>query len=392
MRENTLNPCGSAPRGAWNTLPRSISQGGRFLSLALLALMLVAPRLARSADTTTNETGAAATPAVPASVRAEETNSQDILRAWLQLQEQLHATQLSIEQSRLAADKSAAENARVLGSRLDEIEKALATQRARELESLQSSNRVMIIAAAAFGGIGCVAMLLMVWFQWRAVHRRAEISASLPFGRAFASGAGLGTMPEVDTGLLGSGPAIESNKRLLGALEQLEKRILELEHTSTASLPHRSETQEAAAATARSEADGNGHPSSAPKAANGSSEETPANKAARLLAEGQSFLGAERPEEAIGCFDAVLAIDPRNGEALVKKGAALEKLRKLDEAIDHYNRAIAADASLTVAYLHKGGLFNRMERFSEALECYELALRTQEKQARRVTEATAPAS
>ena len=62
----------------------------------------------------------------------------------------------------------------------------------------------------------------------------------------------------------------------------------------------------------------------------------------------------------------------------MKKGAALERLRKLDEAIACYDRAIAADGSLTVAYLYKGGLFNRMERFSEALECYEQALHTQE--------------
>ena len=65
--------------------------------------------------------------------------------------------------------------------------------------------------------------------------------------------------------------------------------------------------------------------------------------------------------------------------ALVKKGAALERLRKFDEAIDCYDRAIAADDSMTIAYLYKGGLFNRMERFNEALECYEQALRTQEK-------------
>lgn len=73
-----------------------------------------------------------------------------------------------------------------------------------------------------------------------------------------------------------------------------------------------------------------------------------------------------------------LAIDANHAEAQVKKGAALERLRKLDEAIVCYDRAIAADGSLTIAYLHKGGLFNRMEHFNEALECYEQALRTQE--------------
>ena len=42
-------------------------------------------------------------------------------------------------------------------------------------------------------------------------------------------------------------------------------------------------------------------------------------------------------------FDQVLALDANHPEALVKKGAALERLRKLDEAIACYDRAIAAD-------------------------------------------------
>jgi tetratricopeptide (TPR) repeat protein len=64
----------------------------------------------------------------------------------------------------------------------------------------------------------------------------------------------------------------------------------------------------------------------------------------------------------------------------VKKGSALERLRRWEEAMACYDRALAIDSSLTIAYLYKGGLYNRMERFTEALECYEKALHTQEKQ------------
>jgi tetratricopeptide (TPR) repeat protein len=62
----------------------------------------------------------------------------------------------------------------------------------------------------------------------------------------------------------------------------------------------------------------------------------------------------------------------------VKKGVALERLRKLNEAIECYDRAIAADGSMTIAYLYKGGVYNRQEKFNEALECYEQALKSQE--------------
>jgi tetratricopeptide (TPR) repeat protein len=74
----------------------------------------------------------------------------------------------------------------------------------------------------------------------------------------------------------------------------------------------------------------------------------------------------------------VLALDQNNTEALVKKGVALERQRKLTEAIECYDRAIAADGSMTIAYLYKGGVYNRLERFDEALQCYEQALRAQE--------------
>jgi tetratricopeptide (TPR) repeat protein len=87
----------------------------------------------------------------------------------------------------------------------------------------------------------------------------------------------------------------------------------------------------------------------------------------------------DKPQEALDCFDEVLALDPEHADALVKKGAALERLQRLDEAIECYDLAIARDNSLTMAYLYKGGVFNRMERYSEALACYELALKSQQK-------------
>ena len=97
---------------------------------------------------------------------------------------------------------------------------------------------------------------------------------------------------------------------------------------------------------------------------------------AELLSQAHSMLDVDNPEAALACFDEVLALEPDHSEALVKKGAALERLHKLNEAIECYDRAIAVDDTMTIAYLHKGGLCNRLERFKEALECYEKALRT----------------
>jgi len=300
----------------------------------------------------------------PAPDRAEETNAQDTLRSLLHVQEQLHATQLAIERNRRETDAAAARSAETLDTRLQGIAQALAAQRAQELETMQNANRVMLIVAESFAGLGFVALLLTAYFQWRIISRLADISAALPFTRALGAAP---TLEVDDTHRLGPGPAPESNQRLLGALDRLEQRILELEHTTRLPLKEGEPAPRAGAL---------------PDAASDTDPAKPGGPDAAqitvLLGKGQSLLNLDHAEEALACFDAVLALDANHPEALVKKGAALERLRKLDEAVACYDRAIAADGSLTVAYLYKGGLFNRMERFSEALECYEQALRTQE--------------
>jgi tetratricopeptide (TPR) repeat protein len=297
--------------------------------------------------------------------KADETNTQETLRSYLQLQEQLHATQLTIERNRKEADAAATENAKALTARLQGIEQALASQRAQELEAMQSSNKVMLIVAGLFAALGFLAMLFMAYFQWRTINRLAEISSALPLAHGFGPGPPVGALGAGDAHLVAVGPPEQSNQRLLGALEQLEKRIHQLEHTEHPLPPEGASPGQDAGTPA---SPSNGDEAASPDAA----------RITVLLGKGQSLLNLDQAEEALACFDQVLALDANHPEALVKKGAALERLRKLDEAIACYDRAIASDNSLTVAYLYKGGLFNRMERFGEALECYEQALRTQE--------------
>jgi tetratricopeptide (TPR) repeat protein len=242
----------------------------------------------------------------------------------------------------------------------------LASQRAQELEAMQSSNKVMLIVAGVFAGLGFLAMLFMAFFQWRTISRLAEIAAALPLVHPLGPRSPAAALAAAEAHLLSTGPADQSNQRLLGALEQLEKRISQLEH-SPAPAQHNGGSLDPAASP------------SAPAPAGETAAVTPeAARISMLLGKGQSLLNLDQAEEALACFDQVLALNHSHSEALVKKGAALERLRKLDEAIACYDKAIAADSSLTVAYLYKGGLFNRMERFGEALECYEQALRTQE--------------
>jgi tetratricopeptide (TPR) repeat protein len=297
-----------------------------------------------------------------AQVFAAETNSisppppadataQSVLNGYLQIQEQLHATQIALENSREEAAAAAQRNADEMAARIQTLEQTIATQRASDVGAAQKTQQLTLSLVAAFGSAGLAIMLLMVYFQWRVVKQLVELPALQP--SAFALGSGHTPMP-------GMSFAVEqSSARLFSTVDHLEKRILGLEQAVRVPLaekkPH--------AARGKNGADSNDR------------EECVAN----LMAEGQSLLNANEPEKAMECFDVALGLNPRHAEALIKKGGALEKLARLDEAIACYDRAIEADAAMTVAYLQKGGLFNRMARYDEALKCYEQALRTQEK-------------
>jgi len=312
------------------------------------------------------------------SAKSEETNAQETLRNYVQLQEQVHAAQLAIEQTRKENAEAAARNAEVLVQRLQAIEGALSTQRARELEAMQSSNRVMLIVAGTFAFVGVAAMLLMAFFQWRTVHGLAAISAGLPSVRLLGPGSPVGALATGDMPLRLDGHVEQANSRLIGALEQLEKRIYHLENTSRPALSEQSTEK-----PGNSPAHGNGNGRTAEplssSASDGKSIPSGQEHLKQLLASGQALLDEDKPERALASFEQALVLSPRHGEALVKKGTALERLQRLDEALACYDEAIAADSSFTIAYLHKGGLFNRLERFGEALQCYEEALRTQER-------------
>jgi tetratricopeptide (TPR) repeat protein len=329
--------------------------------LILLAFILAVTSLrSRGADSEL--------PTTPA-VKTEETNSLETLRSYLQLQEQLHATQLAIEENRKEATAAAARNAEALANRLQAIEQSLVAQRTRELEAMQSSNRLMLMVAGGIALLGLTAMMLMAYSHWRAMNRLADIATAFPPSRGLGGATPLTALGPGDAEVVsvGPGPTEQSNGRLLGAIDRLEKRIYELEHTTQSSV------KEKAGEEVKSESpNGNGEASSAEgKLETGS--------IGMLLGKGQTLLNLDKVEEALACFEQILVLAPDHPEALVKKGSVLERLRRLDEAIECYDRAISKDSSMTIAYLHKGGLFNRMARYNEALDCYEKALQTQER-------------
>ena len=305
--------------------------------LAVSGIFLTAKLLA--ADT--NEAAAAPVasiviPPTPPAVVLAPVTRDEVANNYLQIQEQIHATQLAIEQAQRDAAAVAKNNADTLAGRLQLLEQSVATQQAKDAEAARKTQQLTLFMAGAFGLVGLGIMLLMVYFQWRAFTQLAQMAAQqqamVTNGRAVHE-------------LAAPGRAIveSSNARLLDVVNQLEKRIHELEGGQRL-LP-----------------------------------EVKAVKPVEPLGEAQKFLDANQPQPALDFLEKFLVAQPAHAEALVKKAVALEKLGRTDEALANCDRAITADGTLALAHLHKGGLLNRLRRYDEALNCYEQALLAQEK-------------
>ena len=263
------------------------------------------------------------------------TNTDAVADGLVQLQAQLHAAQLQIEQGREENAAMAQSNSDAMNARIAQLEQAISTQRAGDAEVARRTQQLTLYLIGSFGFAGLVVLLLMGYFQWRAFSQLAGISAH----HAALLEAGEGVHQ-----LAAPGRAIveTSNARLLDVVGRLEKRIRELE-------------------------------------SGGRLLAEPSAKSNDVLADGQKFLDANEPQKALDCFEKFLSAQPQNAEALVKKAAALEKLGRVDEALAFCDRAISADASLVTAYLHKGGLLNKLARYEESLKCYEQAMLVQDK-------------
>jgi tetratricopeptide (TPR) repeat protein len=262
----------------------------------------------------------------------------------------------------------------------------------RHMESVQSSNRAILVVSATFAGVGFLCLILVSIVLMRAIGRFSEMAAVAPHhGPLLGSGQPVAALGPGAMIASHSSAAEEAANRFQSAIDQLQKRIVELEHGAQAG-PSES-------ARPRS----NGDRASSPVKPTSESTTTttvdiqpllpedelastaiaetssPASHASLLLGKGQALLNMDATEPALRCFEEVLVLEPNNAEAFVRKGMTLEKMQDWERALESYDRAIAADGSMTVAYLYRGGVCNRLQRYREALESYEKALQTEKK-------------
>src|SRR5260221_10529840 len=229
------------------------------------------------------------------------TNAEDLLRSYLQIQEQLHNLQQADQKSREEADAAAVRNTQLLNQRLDQIETSLASQHWDELKDMQRANeetqhfsRLVLIASGTFAGFAFLVLLFAAFLQWTVVNRVSAMAAKLApvlnFGPGQAAlGAGEGAK-------LPGGPAGDkATGRLLGAIASLEKRIQDME--AAVQSPHSVPEGELANGGTNGESNGTAHPLTAeaePATAPGKSS----GMITLLLGNGQTVLRLDQTDMA----------------------------------------------------------------------------------------------
>jgi tetratricopeptide (TPR) repeat protein len=279
-----------------------------------------------------------ATPAVDPAKEITGRFSDEAMRSYLHLQEQLHAAKLAIEQARLEASVEAESNLGAMMVRMESLEKELSNQRALQAESAHRSDRILIFAAAGIFLAGIAAIILTVILQARGMNRLAEIATGISAARGLPALTPL-TLSSGDRLLLPGG-AVEAN-RLQSTISRLEGRIREIEVTAEA-------------------APENGQAHLGSRAA--------------ILGRVNTLVNLGQDEAALQALEEAIVRQPDDATLHLRKGIVLERLKRQSAALESYDRAITLDGTCTQAYLAKGGILNQQERYQEALACFEHAL------------------
>ncbi|HUG10724.1 MAG TPA: tetratricopeptide repeat protein [Opitutaceae bacterium] len=267
----------------------------------------------------------------------------------------------------LAAAERANEN---LAARLAQIEASAALQRERDQAFIRDMIKGVLLLAGTMASVGMLALVAIVYLQVRSTKQQAiTFAAQL---QALSSHIALPAPSGAPSVALHT-----AQNDFDSTARKIEQRLSDLE-SMTSGLPD-STAHNHGADSPPTELHHAAVEYTAPQTA--STAASNGERTGDLLSKANSLLMQQQPEVALAYIDQAIGKNPRNPEAHLKRGAALERLNRLNEAITSYDRAIDAEPTLSVAFLAKAGVLNKLQRYAEALKCYEAALAQQGGQA-----------
>jgi len=218
------------------------TQAGHFGNLIRASIFCLATAIGRS------QTSAPSNGVEPLSVE-RSSKSTEILLSPQQLQEQhqelLKAVDLirqdaqghlqrnvaAVERIRKDTDASLKRFTTAVDGKLDSLNRAVASERERDLQTMRNSNRFALTTAAILVGLLLLEILFLAWLSVRAVNRLAtRMSTWIAEQSPFPGGA----VVRIDTTHPLAGNHVEETSlRLQNAIERVEQRLLDLEHTTS---------------------------------------------------------------------------------------------------------------------------------------------------------------
>ncbi len=100
------------------------------------------------------------------------------------------------------------------------------------------------------------------------------------------------------------------------------------------------------------------------------------NQAGALLLKGRMLQAAKRPDDALACFESLLAREPQAADIWNERGALLSDLKRLEQAVESYDRAVAVRPDFAEAWYNRGNALRDLGREEEALESFDRAIAT----------------
>jgi tetratricopeptide (TPR) repeat protein len=254
-----------------------------------------------------------------------------------------------------------------LAARLAQMEASAALQRERDQAFIRDMIKGVLILAGTMASVGMLALVAIVYLQLRSTKQQAITFAA----QLQALTSHIALPPPSGT------PAISNHGgsgHFASTAQKIEERLSDLE-SMTSGLPEPRSHAQAVEVPAHEPRRAAVAFSASRVASTGGTAR--GERSADLIAKADSLLMQQQPEVALAYIDQAISSSPRNPEAHLKRGNALERLDRLGEALTAYDRAIEAEPTLAVAFLAKAGVLNKLQRYGEALKCYEAALSQQ---------------
>ncbi len=89
-----------------------------------------------------------------------------------------------------------------------------------------------------------------------------------------------------------------------------------------------------------------------------------------IYGKGMIYFEFDDLEEAITCFNKAIEIYPEDVDSLYAKGAILSSIGQNDEAINLFDSVLKHDAKFVIAWLAKGYALLNIEKSKKALQCF----------------------